>query len=103
MILYNVTSILDEEIHADWLHWMQTKHLQDVMDTGCFASSHILKVLDSPNEGVTYCVQFIAETMEKYQDYQTDFAPALRAEASTRFADKLITYRTIMESVDWAV
>lgn len=103
MILYNVTSILDEKIHADWLNWMQTKHLQDVMDTGCFVSSRILKVLDTPNEGVTYCIQFIAETIEKYKEYQTDFAPTLRAKVSTRFADKLVTYRTIMESVDLAV
>jgi hypothetical protein len=101
MIVYNVTSILDEGIHADWLSWMQTKHLQDVMDTGCFASNRVLKVLDSPNEGVTYCVQFMAETMDKYMEYQTRFASALRADASAHFADKLVTYRTIMEEVDW--
>ncbi len=100
MILYNVTCILDEEIHSDWLNWMRTKHLQDMMDTGCFVSNRVLKVLDSPNEGVTYCVQFIAETMEKYEEYQAKFAPALRADTTTRFADKLVKYRTVMESIN---
>ena len=99
MIIYNVTVILDESIHAEWLKWMQGGHLQDVMNTKCFISNRILKVLDSPNEGVTYCVQYTAETIEKYREYQTKFAPTLQAVFPKHFADKFVIYRTIMELV----
>ena len=99
MIIYNVTVILDEDIHGEWLQWMQIGHLQDVMDTKCFISNRILKVLDSPNEGVTYCVQYIAETIENYREYQSKFAPALQAAFPKHFANKFVIYRTIMESL----
>lgn len=99
MIIYNVTVILDEDIHAEWLNWMQNVHLQDVMDTKCFIANRILKVIDSPNEGVTYCIQYTAETIGKYREYQTKFAPTLQAAFPKHFANKFVIYRTIMESV----
>lgn len=99
MIIYNVTVILDESIHAEWLKWMQEEHLQAVMNTGCFVANRILKVIDSPNEGVTYCVQYTAETIEKYTEYQTTFAPALQSAFPKHFSNKFVIYRTIMESV----
>jgi hypothetical protein len=100
MVLYNVTIILDEEIHTDWLFWMKQQHIPEVMATSCFVSYRMLKVLDSPNEGVTYCIQYIADTQEKYDEYLTRFAPALRAAFPERFSNKFVIYRTFMEFVD---
>jgi hypothetical protein len=100
MILYNVTAILDEEIHEDWLNWMIEQHIPEVMATSCFVSNRILKVLDSPNEGVTYCTQYIADTMENYTEYLQNFAPALRASFPERFSNKFVIYRSLMEFVD---
>lgn len=100
MILYNLTIILDEEIQEDYLSWMKQQHIPEVMDTSCFISYRILKVLDSPNEGVTYCIQYITETMEDYDRYVLNFAPALRASFPERFTDKFVIYRTVMEYID---
>jgi hypothetical protein len=100
MILYNVTAILDEEIQTDWLHWMKQQHIPEVMDTACFVSYRVLKVLDSPNEGVTYCIQYIADNIEDYNRYLMNFAPALRASFPERFSNKFVIYRTLMEFVD---
>ncbi|MBC7744464.1 MAG: DUF4286 family protein [Flavobacterium sp.] len=100
MILYNVTVILDDEIHTDWLNWVQQQHIPEVMKTSCFVSSRLLKVLDSPNEGITYCIQYVAETQEKYDLYILQFAPALRASYPSRFSDKFVIYRTLMQFID---
>jgi hypothetical protein len=62
MLLYNVTLIIEEDIAAEWLKWMKEIHIPEVMETGKFVSNRLLKVLDSPNEGVTYCAQYVAET-----------------------------------------
>ena len=100
MILYNVTVILDEEIQTDWLNWMKGQHIPEVMATSCFVSHRMLKVLDSPNEGVTYCIQYVADTIENYNQYLQDFAPGLRADFPERFSDKFVIYRTLMEYID---
>ncbi len=100
MILYNVTVILETDVENDWLAWMRTEHIPEVMASGCFSASRMLKVLDSPNEGVTYCMQYIADTMEQYECYKNQFAPALQAASMAKFENKFVAYRTLMEAVN---
>ncbi len=100
MILYNVTIIIEESIHEPWLNWMQHTHIGQVMETGCFASNRLLKVLDSPNEGITYCIQYIADTLEKYNEYKQNYAAQLQADFPAEFANKFVSFRTLMEFLD---
>ncbi|UKT63172.1 DUF4286 family protein [Pedobacter mucosus] len=99
MLLYNVTLILEESVAEEWLQWMQETHIPQVMATGMFVSNRLLKVVDSPNEGVTYCSQYVAETQENYEQYLTVYAPALQQDLNDRFENRFVAYRTLMEFV----
>jgi hypothetical protein len=100
MYLYNITLIVDETAEQEWLEWMQDVHIPLVMATGKFLSNKLLKVVDSPNEGVTYCAQYLSETMAEYDEYQAVYAPALQQELNDRFKDRFVAFRTLMEYVD---
>lgn len=97
MLLYNITYIIEDAAAAEWLLWMVEEHIPKVMSTELFVSNRLLRVLDSPNEGVTFCSQFVVEDMKEYETYQHNFAPALAEEANTRFKDKFVSFRTLME------
>ncbi|MBO9672666.1 MAG: DUF4286 family protein [Sphingobacteriaceae bacterium] len=99
MFLYNVTLILEDAAAEEWLQWMQDVHIPEVMATGMFVSNRLLKVVDSPNEGVTYCAQYVAETLEHYNKYQQEFAPALQAALNERYKNRFVAYRSLMEFV----
>jgi hypothetical protein len=99
MLLYNVTFIIEDSAADAWLQWMQETHIPEVLATGLFVSNRLLKVIDSPNEGVTYCSQYVAQTMEDYENYQARFAPALQEDLNTRFKDKFVAFRTLMEYI----
>jgi hypothetical protein len=99
MLLYNVTLIVEEASAEAWLQWMQEVHIPKVMDTGMFVSNRLLKVIDSPNEGVTYCSQYVAQSMEDYETYQAQFAPAIQEELGILFKDKFVAFRTLMEYI----
>ncbi|MET0572025.1 MAG: DUF4286 family protein [Pedobacter agri] len=100
MFLYNVTLILDDAAADEWLQWMQEIHIPEVLATGMFVSNRLLKVVDSPNEGVTYCAQYIAETLENYNEYQKTYAPVLQEKLNEKFKNRFVAYRTLMEYVD---
>ena len=100
MLVYNVTSIIEDAAADRWLQWMQESHIPSVMATGKFASYRLLKVVDAPNEGVTYCAQYAIEDMIAYQDYQENFAPALQAEVTANFENQLVAFQTVMEIID---
>ncbi|MCY1531658.1 hypothetical protein D9M68_668910 [compost metagenome] len=100
MLIYNVTIILEEDIADEWLTWMKDIHIPEVMATHKFTSSRLLKVVDSPNEGITYCAQYMAASLADYEAYQTDFAPALQAKTLARFENKFVAFRSLMQLVD---
>lgn len=100
MLLYNVTTIIEDAAAERWLKWMQEEHIPKIMATGKFVSHRLLKVLDSPNEGVTYCAQYVAAHMTDYLDYKEKFAPALQADVNQHFENQFVAFRTLMEYID---
>ena len=101
MYLYNVTVNLEDDIHEEWLQWMKSKHIPDVMATGCFVANRMLKVLSEiENNGSTYSVQYYFNRMEDYDRYQDKYAPALQADHKQRYKDKYVVFRTLLEIVE---
>ncbi|HUH25349.1 MAG TPA: DUF4286 family protein [Flavobacterium sp.] len=100
MIIYNVTINIDESAHNQWLDWMQTKHIKDVLNTGCFTSARLVKVLvDEEMGGVTYSAQYFAPSKEALADYKANHAPLLQQEGLQLFADKMLAFRTDLEII----
>lgn len=100
MIIYNVTTNIQETVHKQWLDWMQQKHIPEILALGKFTSARLVKVLiEEEMGGVTYSVQYVTDskaTLEKY--YQED-APRLRQEAQELFGDKMLSFRTELELI----
>ncbi|MCO5260059.1 MAG: DUF4286 family protein [Crocinitomicaceae bacterium] len=100
MILYNVTVNIDHSVHDEWLEWMLTKHIPDVMQTGCFIESRISKVHGEEDGGVTYAIQYLAPNQDQYDVYQQLFAPKLQHEHSMKFQGKFGAFRTVLTIVE---
>jgi hypothetical protein len=50
-------------------------------------------------EGLTFAVQFHAETEEHYRRYIAEHAPALRLNATRQWGDQVMGFRTLMAIV----
>ncbi|SOD20464.1 DUF4286 family protein [Pedobacter xixiisoli] len=99
MLLFNVTVIVEEASAADWLSWMKEVHIPQLMETESFVSHRLLKIVDSPNEGVSYCVQFIAESEEKHQSFLALHEKQFIADIYAKYPNKLVVFSTLMEFV----
>ena len=100
MIIYNVTSNVDDSIHDKWMAWMMEKHIPKIMETGKFYKIKIVKVLgDEEHGGTTYSTQYSADSREKLEDYYKNHAPELRAESQQLFGDKVLQFRTELEII----
>jgi hypothetical protein len=96
-IIYNVTVSVDEPIHQEWLKWMKEVHVPEVIGTGFFESSRICRVLAHEEGGVTYAIQYVVKSLQDYDSYQKDFAPALQAKHAERYGQQVAAFRTILE------
>ena len=99
MIVYSVTVNVENSMHEDWLAWMKSKHIPDVMETGIFQSHRLLKVIsrDQEEEGVTYNIQYTCPSMADLHRYQSNYAPKLQSEHTERYKDKAVAFRTLLE------
>ena len=100
MIIYNVTSNVDDSIHEKWMAWMMEDHIPKIMATDKFYKVKIVKVLgDEQHGGTTYSVQYFADSREKLNEYYNDHSPKLRAESACLFGDKILQFRTELEII----
>jgi hypothetical protein len=62
MIIYNVTTIIEENIHEEYVKFMHEIHMPEVMATGKFTSCQLLRLTEPVNEGITYCAQYLTDS-----------------------------------------
>ena len=101
MILYNVTVNVEDSIHEEWLEWMKSTHIPDVLKTGLFESNKLYKLITRQEDesGHTYSVQYFLKDMESYRTYNQEFAPALQAIYNERYQGKYAAFRSLLEEV----
>jgi hypothetical protein len=100
MYIYNVTVNISQTAHDEWLKWMKEVHIADVMRTGCFVDSNMLKLLFVEDEGHTYSIQYRFLDLSDLDTYQKQHAPRLQAETREKFKDHFAAFRTVLEEVD---
>lgn len=99
MIVYNVTTIIDESIQADYLAFMQQEHIPLVMATGAFTSSNLFLLTEPQNEGITYCAQYITDDEQKLIDYRTNHSPKLQIHFQEKFEGKYVAFRSVLHLI----
>jgi hypothetical protein len=92
MIIYNVTVSVEESIKTDWLNWIKTEHIPEVMAAAVFTKAQG----DSNN---TFAIAYTCPGMKDLHKYQVNFATELQQKHLARYGDKAVAFRTIMEVI----
>lgn len=99
MYIYNVTINIQEGIHDEWVKWMKEEHIPDMLATKKFTKALMTRVLVTEEMGgITYSVQYTAETKQKLIEYYQQDAATLRAKTKP-FEGKFVAFRTELEIV----
>lgn len=102
MIIYNVTCNVEKPMAAEWLDWMRSIHIPEVMSTGCFVEYKILKLQtqESDDEGINYAIQYTCNNIETLEQYRREFGPSLQAKTLEKYGNKVLAYRSVLEIIE---
>ena len=101
MIIYNVTVKVEHEIRDEWIDWMRSIHIPDVMKTGYFEEYRFCRLLDQDEtDGFTYAIQYLAANRKNLENYWEREAPRLQNEHTERYKDRFVAFRTLLEVID---
>jgi hypothetical protein len=99
VVVYNVTVKVMPERNAEWLDWMRSEHLPDVMSTGLFQDFRLARLLgQDDSDGMTYSIQLTCREVSDFEVYERDYASRLRHEHVEKFPEN-VTFRTLMEVI----
>ena len=100
MILFNITIIIEDSIDKQWLNWMNSEFIPSAMESSLIASNRLLKVLDSPNEGITYCLQFVIDNIDSYNQFKASHLPLIMDNHAAQFSNRFVSFSTLMEFIN---
>lgn len=97
MIIYQVLCTIPNDVAQEWREWMMQEHIADVMNTEMFIRYSMSLVLKPEQEdGVRYCIQYVANSLDEYERYRTEFAPVLQLAVRAKFGDSIEIERMVM-------
>ena len=99
-IIYNVTIKVEWKIHDAWLLWMKTEHMPEVVATGCFTHSQLVRLIETDDTaGPTYAAQYYADTRADHTRYIEIHAASLRQKAFDCWGKQFVAFRSLMQIV----
>ncbi len=100
MLIYNVTTNIDNSVLDQWLAWMKEIHIPNVLATGKFLNAKMTKVLvEEEMGGSTYSVQYTTINKKTLNEYYENEASKLREEVQKKFPNKFVSFRTELEVI----
>ena len=100
MIIYNVTCSVDKDILIDWLQWMKSEHIPELMQCGCFVKVQINKVITQADTNTTIAIAYYCNSMSDLHRYQVNFSNTFQEKHKSKYGKHVESFRTILEEID---
>ncbi|WP_372973534.1 DUF4286 family protein [Muriicola sp.] len=98
MLIYNVTLHVEDAILPQWLDWMKSTHIPEVLSTGKFLEATMTRILSEEDAGgSSYSVQYKVRDRATLEKYYKEDAARLRKQTEKLFGNSVIAFRTELE------
>lgn len=96
MIIYEVKLTVHQEVEQEWIQWMKSQHVADLVATGLLKSYQILK----PSQvDQVYLFHYYFENEADFKAYEQLHADRLREDVKQRYDGKFTGERTIYDII----
>lgn len=94
MYLYNISVIIEDSVHEPVLSWLKQQ-----LFTNANQDLKLLKMLNSPHEGQTYCIQVVVEDEAAIETIRTAVVMPLQEHIAQHFQEKAFLFDSIMQYI----
>ena len=99
MFVLNITTNISETIKTEWLEWHRTFFIKEMMDSGLFVSYQFYELMEVEDSGCTFVTQFSFDKIDQYSAYMEGYQKQLSAATFSKWGDQIISFRTLLRSV----
>lgn len=100
MILYNTTFIVEEKVHDDWFLWLKEEHINDYLQSNCFAGARLGKITSHIEPGaVSYSLQLFVNDELKLDQFKNNFLSDIQQKSILKFGTNVLSFESEMEHI----
>lgn len=100
-LLFNMTIHIDHDVHKEWKSWMINDHIPIIMNTQCFESWKMSRVLGADEtQGINYAIQFVSPSKDKFEEFRDLHMGKLQKLQQQKFRGKYAIFNTLLEMVN---
>ena len=100
MIVYNITSQVEETNATGWLQWAREVLIPAMMQTGCFVDFKIWRLLQPGlPETATFAIQYELTEICHLEDFQTKFQGDIEQLTSLKWGDRYVSFSSVLELI----
>tara|TARA_B100001758_G_C17937025_1_gene366381 strand:+ start:122 stop:415 length:294 start_codon:yes stop_codon:yes gene_type:complete len=96
MIIYEIEILINRDLEIEWVQWMESTHIKDVMNTNLFNAFRLLKKLNAHH---TYIVQYETDSIDNYIQYEEFFAKSLKEDHMKKFEGMFQAKRRLYKEI----
>lgn len=94
-MIYEVTVFVNNNIAQSYETYM-AKHIQDVVNTGCFVKAEWRKIISQESEDTGFVMSYEYLTDEHFERYSKEYAAALQAEHTALWKGQFTASRRML-------
>lgn len=99
MLIYNTTYHVEDEVHDNFLIWINECLIPEVEKTGMLKSPRLCRVLSHNDTGTNYSLQWEVENSAVLHKWHTEQGVKLSQEIIKIFDNKVVGFPTLMEII----
>ncbi len=98
MYVQNQTINIDESVSKSWLKWVEESYIPATIEkTDCVKICLFKVLIQEEMGGITYSLQYFAETQEKLRSFYEKNRVFFLQEMNARFPNKFVTFETELQ------
>lgn len=94
MYLYNISVIIEESVHHEIITWIRKEFIPTVSP-----SAQLLSMMDSPHDGVTYCIQLQIEHAADIARFKETYLIELQHYLGENHNNKAFIFDSVMKYI----
>ncbi len=99
MIIYSITFAIDDSIEQEWIEWMKTHYIQNIMSIGLFNDYRFSKTHPVAEVDTAYNIQFRCESLTHLELFEKEHANTINEKMIEKYRGKFGTFKMVLEEI----
>lgn len=99
MIIYSLTTAIEESIENKWVKFMEVTQIPIIMKTGLFVDYRFVRVIPSKGVDLSFNLQLRCKSHAELSEFRSKHEPALERVVKQHFEGKYASFQSVLDQV----